>query len=77
MGPNQERIMDQMISRLIGCVAGVKRGRGRGRGNLGARGRKKRNACKDAIVFSVFHTQILIERENSDCSELIKCQSST
>ena len=41
----------------IAYVAGVKRGRGRG--NLGARGRKERNACKDAIVFSVFHAQIL------------------
>ena len=38
-------------------MAGVKRGRGGG--NLGARGRKERNACKDAIVFSIFHTQIL------------------
>ena len=36
------------------------RGRkGRGRGNLGARGRKERHACKDAIVFSIFHAQIL------------------
>ena len=65
MGPNQERIMDQMIRRLICCVAGVRRGRGREGGiwahesARGARGRKKRNACKDAIVFSVFHTQIL------------------
>ena len=25
----------------------------------GARGRKERNACKDAIVFSVFYAQIL------------------
>ena len=33
--------------------------RERGRGNLGARGRKERNACKDAIVFSIFHAQIL------------------
>ena len=47
--------------RLVAYVAGVKgrRGRGRGRGNLGARGRKERNACKDAIVFSIFHAQIL------------------
>ena len=31
-----------------------------GRGNLGARGRKEsRKACKDAIVFSIFHAQIL------------------
>ena len=43
--------------RLVAYVAGVKRGRGRG--NLGARGRKERNACKDAIVFSIFHAQIL------------------
>ena len=49
--------------RLVAYVAGVKgrrgRGRGRRRGNLGARGRKERNACKDAIVSSVFHAQIL------------------
>ena len=49
--------------RLVAYVAGVKgrrgRGRGRGRGNLGARGRKERNACKDAIFSSVFHAQIL------------------
>ena len=43
--------------RLVANVAGVKRGRGRG--NLGVRGRKERNACKDAIVSSVFHAQIL------------------
>ena len=49
---------------LIACVAGVERGRGRG--NLGAResvwgarGGKERNACKDAIVLSVFYVQIL------------------
>ena len=40
---------------FIACVAGVKRGRG----NLGARGRKERNACKDVIVFSIFQVQIL------------------
>ena len=45
--------------RLVAYVAGVKGRRGRGRGNLGARGRKERNACKDAIVFSIFHAQIL------------------
>ena len=39
----------------IACVVGVKRGRG----NLGAQGRKERNTYKDAIVFSVFHAQIL------------------
>ena len=33
--------------------------KGRGRGNLGAQMRKERNACKDAIVFSTFHAQIL------------------
>ena len=38
-------------------MAGVKRGRGRG--NLGARGRKERNACKDVIVSSIFQVQIL------------------
>ena len=42
---------------LLACVAGVKRQRGRG--NLGERGRKERKACKDAILFSVFHAQIL------------------
>ena len=41
----------------ISCFAGVKRGKGRG--NLGALGRKERNACKDAIVFSIFHAQNL------------------
>ena len=41
----------------LACVAGVKRGRGRG--NLGAQGRKERNACKDAIGFSIFQAQIL------------------
>ena len=40
---------------LLAYVAGVKRGRG----NLGSRGRKERKACKDAIVFSVFHAQIV------------------
>ena len=34
---------------ILACVVGVKRGRGRG--NLGARGRRERNACKVAIVF--------------------------
>lgn len=50
--------------RKVACVAGVERGRGRG--NLGAResvwgarGRKERNACKDAIVLAVFYAQIL------------------
>ena len=43
--------------RLVAYVAGVK-GR-RGRGNLGAQGRKERNACKGTIAFSIFHTQIL------------------
>ena len=50
--------------RSLACVAGVERGRGRG--NLGAReivwdarGRKERNACKDAIVFFIFYVQIL------------------
>ena len=41
----------------LACVAGVKRGRGRG--YLGVRGRKERNACKNAIVLSIFHAQIL------------------
>ena len=48
----------------LACVAGVERGRGRG--NLGAResvwgarGGKERNACKDAIVLSVFYAQIV------------------
>ena len=38
-------------------MAGVERGRGKG--NLGARGGKERNTCKDAIVLSVFYAQIL------------------
>ena len=58
----------------LAYVAGFKRGRGWG--NLGARGRKEGNACKETIVFSIFHAQIDSERENSDWSELIKCQSS-
>ena len=45
-------------------MAGVKRGRGRKRGNLGPRSRargareeeKIGNACKEAIVFSVFYS---------------------
>ena len=41
----------------IAYVAGVKRGRGRG--NLGARGRKERNACKETIVFSIFYAQVM------------------
>ena len=41
----------------LAYMAGVKRGGGRG--NLGTRGRMERNACKDAIVFSIFHAQIL------------------
>ena len=41
----------------MACVAGVKRERGRG--NLGARGRKERNACNETIVFSIFHAQIM------------------
>ena len=43
--------------------------RGRGRGNLGARGRKERNACKETIVFFMFHAQIMSvksEREKRD-----------
>ena len=44
-----------MIEGNLACVEGVKRGRG----NLGARGRKEKKACKDAIVFSIFHAQIL------------------
>ena len=46
-------------SQFLACVAGVKRGRGRGRGDLGARGRKERNVCKETIVFSIFLAQIL------------------
>ena len=41
----------------VACVAGVKRGRGRG--DLGTQGGKERNACKETIVFSIFHAQIL------------------
>ena len=42
-----------------------RRSKGKGKGirardrAWGARGRKERNACKDAIVFSVFYAQIL------------------
>ena len=54
------------VAEVLACVAGVERGRGRG--NLGARvresvwgarGGKERNACKNAIVLSVFYAQIL------------------
>ena len=50
-------LSDQGICQLgVACVAGVKRGSG----DLGARGRKERNACKElTIVFSIFHAQIL------------------
>lgn len=44
---------------VLASVAGLKRGRGRGRGNLGVRGENERNACKETIVFSIFHAQIL------------------
>ena len=57
---------------LIACVAGVKRGRGMG--NLGARGKKERLQGRHCFLhFSRSDS----ERENSDWSELIKCQSST
>ena len=43
------------------CVAGVKRGRGNWglESAWGAHGRTERNACKDAIVFAIFHAPIL------------------
>ena len=52
----QEGLYQKRRSSLA-YVAGVKRRRIRG--DLGARGRKERNACKDTIVFSIFHVQIL------------------
>ena len=42
---------------VLASVAGLKRGRGRG--NLGVREKNERNACKETIVFSIFHAQIL------------------
>ena len=58
------------------------KGEGAGEGGIwaresvwGARGRKERNTCKGAIVFCFLRSDS--ERKNSDCSELIKCQSST
>ena len=42
----------------------------------GAQGRKEKNACKETIVFSIF-LRSDSEREKSDWSELIECQSST
>ena len=51
--------------------------KGEGEGGIWAREGKEGNACKETIVFSIFHAQIDSERENSDWSELIKCQSST
>ena len=41
-------------------MAGIKRGRERSKlGMQGVRGRKEGNACKETIVFSIFHAQIL------------------
>ena len=59
------------------CVAGVKRGRGRR--NLGARERareKGKERLQGDHCFLHF-SRSDSERENSDWSELIKCQSST
>ena len=49
--------MKRAKPQIIACLAGVKRGRERG--NLGAREIEERNGCKDAVVFSIFHAQIL------------------
>ena len=64
----------------LACVAGVKRGRGRG--NLGARERVGRAREKGKERLQGRHCFLRFsrsdsERENSDWSELIKCQSST
>ena len=78
MGPNQERIVDQMIRRLICCVAGVKRGRGREGGiwaHERAREEEKERLQGRHCFLRFSHSDS--ERENSGWSELIKCQSST
>ena len=57
-GPRPQILAIPSLATLqIACLVGVKRGRERG--NLGARGRKEWNACKDATVFFIFHAQIL------------------
>ena len=65
---------------VIACVAGVKRGRERG--NLGVRecmgrAREKGKECLQGRHCFLHFSRSDSERENSDWSELIKCQSST
>ena len=67
---------------MLACVAGVKRGRGRGRGNLGARERVRHAREKGKEGLQGRHCFLRFsrsdsERENSDWSELIECQSSS
>ena len=55
---------DRFTSNILACVAGVERGRGRKdlgacESMWGARGTKERDACKDAIVLSIFYAPIL------------------
>ena len=57
----------------LAYVAGVKRGRGRGNLGAGEKGRKRVQEDHCFLHFSRSDS----ERENSDWSELIKCQSST
>ena len=66
--------------RQIACVAGVKRGRGRG--NLGTgehvgRAREKGKERLQGRHCFLHFSRSDSERENSDLSELITCQSST
>ena len=65
---------------VIACVAGIKRERGKG--NLGAwehvgRAREKGKERLQGRHFFLHFSHSDSERENSDWSELIKCQSST
>ena len=50
-----QMLLKYTVPSRIACVAGVKRGRG----NLGARGRKERNACKGAISRLHSHATLL------------------
>ena len=72
--------LNQTEARRVACVAGVIRGRGRERGNLGARERAREKGKErlqgDYYCFLHF-SRSDTERENSDWSELIKCQSPT
>ena len=61
---HMEAPSNRLLSRFITDPADPQALKGEGgfwarKGAWGAPGRKERNACKDAIVFSIFHAQIL------------------